>query len=106
MKGKFVFGALLVSVALASQGFAVELFGRAAGLNCGGCGACEACAAPACCKPAAAKCCAPEPACGKIACERCKRCDLFQGLRDIFACRKCGKADLSLPSRAHARPSA
>ena len=63
MKSKMVFGALLVSVALASQGFGFDLLDRAKGLNCGGCGACAACAAPAC-APCAVKACAPEPACG------------------------------------------
>jgi hypothetical protein len=90
MKGKIVFGALLVSVALASQGFGFDLLDRARGLNCGGCGACAACAAPAC-APCAPKACAPE-ACGKPACERCcRRCDLFAGLKDLFACPRCGK---------------
>ena len=42
MRSKTIFGALLVSVALASQGFGLELFGRAKELNCGGCNACHA----------------------------------------------------------------
>lgn len=90
MKGKIVFGALLVSVALASQGFGFDLLDRARGLNCGGCGACTACAAPAC-GPSAPKACAPE-GCGKVACDPCRRrCDLFAGLKDLFACNRCGK---------------
>ena len=53
MKGKVVFGALLVSVALCSQGFGHELLGRLLGLNCGGCGTCNACCEAACEEPAA-----------------------------------------------------
>ena len=92
MKSRFVFGALLLSVALYSQGFGIELQGRLGGLKCGGCGECGTCKV-ACCEPAA-KCCAPEPACcEKAACDvGCgKACsatpvrDLFCGLKDLFA---------------------
>lgn len=88
MKGKILFGALVLSVALCSQGFG-DLFGRMSGLKDGGC---APCAAPAPCEQPKAG--APEP-CGP-ACEpsyRPKRCDLFKGLRDLFACRQCGKVD-------------
>lgn len=88
MKGKMVLGALVLSVALCSQGFG-DLFGRISGLNGGGC---APCAAPAACEQP--KACAPEP-CGP-ACEPCcrpKRCDLFKGLRDLFACHRCGKVE-------------
>ena len=68
MNGKTIFGALLVSVALCSQGFGFELLDRMLGLNCGGCGECKACAKVACCEKAG-KCCCPEPACcAKPAC--------------------------------------
>jgi len=91
MKAKMVLGALLVSVALASQGFSMDFGDRLAGLNCGGCGECKACAAPAPCKPAA-KACAPAAVCGQPTCETCcKRCDLIKGMKDLFACRNCGK---------------
>ncbi len=62
MRSKTIFGALLVSVALCSQGFGFELLDRMLGLNCGGCGECKACAKVACCEPCAKACC-PEPAC-------------------------------------------
>ena len=88
MKGKMVFGALLVSVALASQGFGLDLLDSMGGLSGGNC---APCAAPAACKPAV-KCCAPEPACAKPACDTCcKRRDLFAGLKDLFSCHRCGK---------------
>ncbi len=50
MRGKTIFGALLVSVALCSQGFGFELLDRMLGLNGGGCGECNACAKVACCE--------------------------------------------------------
>lgn len=80
MKGKMVFGALMLSVALCSQGMALDLLDNMSGLNAGGC---NACVAPAPC--AAVKACAPEPVCGPCA----PRCDLFAGLKDLFACRRC-----------------
>ena len=86
MKGRMVFGALLLSAALTSQGFGFELLGNLLGLNCGcgGCNACQACA-PASCEPAPETC-APEPACSDP-CAR--RCDLFSGLKGLFACNRC-----------------
>ena len=56
MKGKTIFGALLVSVALCSQGFGFELLDRMLGLNYGGCGECKACAKVACCEKACCSC--------------------------------------------------
>ncbi|MBN1589778.1 MAG: hypothetical protein JW888_09705 [Pirellulales bacterium] len=115
MKGRIVFGALLVSVALASQGFGFELLNDLLGMN-RGCST-NACAEPACCEQACQpecceqpckpmrhcakpKCCEPkccEPkCCEKNCCEPaccdpcCKpRCDLFAGLKGLFACKKC-----------------
>jgi len=100
MKGRMVFVALLMSVALCSQGFGFELLDNMLGLN-RGCTACDpACCSPACCDPAV-KCCTPEPACcKKVACcdpvckpnccdPCCKPCDLFSGLRGLFACKRC-----------------
>lgn len=80
MKGKLFLGALLMSAVLASQGFGAGLLGQ----NCGGCGACGACD-PAACEPAA---CAPDcsqPCCRPV-------CDLFSGLKGLFACNPCGQA--------------
>ena len=89
MKSKTIFGALLVSAALCSQGFGFELLNGLLGLKDGGCGegkacakvapceACKACPAPcakvACCEKACPKACeaACEPACGKAG--RCKK---------------------------------
>ena len=95
MRTKTIFGALLVSVALCSQGFGFELLDRMLGLNCGGCGECNACAKVACCEKACPKACekacpkACEPACAAN-CGECKKCratpvrDLFAGLKDLF----------------------
>ena len=56
MRSKMIFGALLVSVALCSQGFGFELLDRMLGLNGGGCCECNACAKVApCCQPCCAK---------------------------------------------------
>jgi hypothetical protein len=95
MKGKLVFGALLVSVALCNQGYG-DLLDNLLGLRRGNC--CDPCGQPACCQPAA-KCCAPEPQCCQPACEPacepvcepcCKpKCDLFSGLKGLFKCKKC-----------------
>jgi len=120
MKGKVVFGALLVSVALCGQGFGFELLDNLLGLNRGGCGCCQ----PAACEPAACAACDPacEPACEPacVACEPacqacepaccdpcckpkcCKPCirpvrDLFDGLEDLARCRlggDCSKCKL------------
>lgn len=93
MRGKTIFGALLVSVALCSQGFGFELLDRMLGLNGGGCGECNACAKVAGCGNACEKACpapaACEQACGEKACGKCRKCyrtpvrDLFAGLKDI-----------------------
>ena len=64
MRSKTIFGALLVSVALCSQGFSFELLDRMLGLNGGGCGECNACAKVAPCEPCA-KTCAPAACCEK-----------------------------------------
>ena len=108
MTRKIVFGALLASVALCSQGFGFELLDRMLGLNCGGCGGCNACCDPACCEDV--KCCTPEPACcepkcceveccepeccdpcGKSCCKK-KCCSLLGALDGLFCCKKkcCG----------------
>src|SRR3972149_1826517 len=105
MKSKTIFGALLVSVALCSQGFGLDLLDRMLGLNnCGGCGECNACAKAACCEPA--KACCPEPCCPVKACEPAcepaceKNCgksccrvtpvrDLFCGIKDLLECDHC-----------------
>ena len=114
MRSKTIFGALLVSVALCSQGFGFELLDRMLGLNSGGCGECKACAKVACCDPCTkvaacdpcAKACCPEPACCEKACPqlacceqatcgKCKKCrptpvrDLFGNLKDLFEAKGC-----------------
>ncbi len=77
----------MLSVVLASQGFSMDLMGRLAGLNGGACAPCQA-SAP--CQPV--KACAPEPSCDT--CNPCEaRCDLFRGLRDLFACNRCGRVN-------------
>ena len=79
MRCKTIFGALLVSVALCSQGFGFELLDRMLGLNGGGCGECNACAKVACCQPAVPKaCCANGLLCEAACCE--KACLLRAGL--------------------------
>ena len=51
MKSKTIFGALLLSAALCSQGFGAELLNRLLGMNeNGGCGNCNACAKVAPCE--------------------------------------------------------
>lgn len=108
MKGKSIFGALLVSVALCGQGFGYELLDNLLGLNRGGCGPCQ----PAACEPAAVAAC--DPACAACepaavaacdpACSACNPCgkpkccrprirpvrDLFDGLEDLARCRLAG----------------
>jgi len=95
MRSKTIFGALLVSVALCSQGFGFELLDRMLGLNGGGCGECNACAKVAPCEPCA-KTCAPVACCEKATCgERCKVCrptpvrDLFANMKDLFEAKGC-----------------
>ena len=68
MKGRIVFGALLVSVALAGQGFGFELLNDLLGLNRGCSNACcepQCCEQPACCEKAC------QPACQPECCEPC-----------------------------------
>jgi len=99
MRSKMIFGALLVSVALCSQGFGFELLDRMLGLNGGGCCECNACAKVApCCQPCCAKPCAPaccEKPCCAPTCERCKVCrptpvrDLFCNIKDLFGAKSC-----------------
>lgn len=98
MRSKTIFGALLVSVALCSQGFGFELLDRMLGLNGGGCGECKACAKVASCDPVCAKTCAPAcaPKCAKplpccpATCDEGKACrptpirDLFANIKDLF----------------------
>lgn len=98
MRSKTIFGALLVSVALCSQGFGFELLDRMLGLNCGGCGGCNTCAKVACCDPCAKAACPDPTACESVAdcgstCNQCRKCratpvrDLFAGLVDLFECK-------------------
>ncbi|HLA85387.1 MAG TPA: hypothetical protein VJL29_11385 [Thermoguttaceae bacterium] len=101
MKGKVIFGALVLSVVLAGQGFGFELLNDLLGINQGrqGCNACcepaccEKACAPACCEKACPQTCEPacQPACEPACCEPCckPRCDLFAGLKGLFACKKC-----------------
>jgi len=97
-----IFGALLVSVALCSQGFGFELLDRMLGLNNGGCGECNACDKVACCEKAcpqaccAAPACCEKPACCENAtCGKCKKCratpvrDLFGDLKEMFEAKGC-----------------
>jgi hypothetical protein len=92
MRSKTIFGALLVSVVMCSQGFGFELLDRMLGLNSGGCGDCKACTKVAACDPCAKVACA-QPTCEQANCGQCTRCkkcritpvrDLFDGLKDMF----------------------
>ncbi len=90
MKGRIVFGALLLtSVALCSQGFGFELLDNMLGLNRG----CGSCCEQAPCDPCEkVKACAPEPACCGVENPGCcapRRpvCDLFNGLKGLFCCK-------------------
>lgn len=112
MKRRMIFGALLVSVAMASQGFGFELLDNLLGMKRG----CNACCEPQCCDPVCATpcasncapacdpCCEPQccdPCCEPQCCDPCeigcgpcgKKCDLFAGLKGLFACKKscCGQ---------------
>ena len=99
MRSKMIFGALLVSVALCSQGFGFELLDRMLGLNGGGCCECNACAKVApCCQPCCAKpcCCAGLPArLARQYAARMKVCrptpvrDLFANIKDLFEAKGC-----------------
>ena len=95
MKSRIVFGALIMSVALCGQGFGFELLDNLLGQkNCGSRGCCE----PACCEQACQPNCCEKTSCAPQACEpqcceadcgtSCKKsCDLFGGLRGLFACK-------------------
>ena len=100
MRSKTIFGALLVSVALCSQGFSFELLDRMLGLNGGGCCECNACAKVAPCQPVSVKPCAPvcsEKQCLPVvpASGKCKVCrptpvrDLFANVKDLFEAKAC-----------------
>ncbi|MGQ9505406.1 MAG: hypothetical protein ACUVQR_10910 [Thermogutta sp.] len=73
MKTKLFLGALMISAMLCGRGFGADMFGRMVSLDEG----CAACAQPA-------------PACEP--CAQVKRCDLFAGLKDLLACRRCAPA--------------
>ena len=68
MRGKMFMLALLVSVALAGQGFAAGLMG---GGGCSTCGPAQTSCEPTCCDPC------------------CKPCDLFAGLKGLFKGNNC-----------------
>ena len=103
MKGRMVVGTLMLSVALVSQGFGFELLNGLMGVNRG----CSTCGEPACasnaCEPACPAPCAKacEPAC-EPACNTCcaPRCDLFAGLKGLFACKSCGCEPAAMRLRA------
>jgi hypothetical protein len=92
MRSKMIFGALLVSVALCSQGFGFE-FGLFGGHKCGDCSECKACNKVAPCEKACTTC---APACEQkrlpqlpAECKECKKhCtpvrDLFDNIADMF----------------------
>ena len=97
MRSKTIFGALLVSVALCSQGFGFELLDRMLGLNGGGCGECNACARSPPVQPCA-KTCAPKPPaarrppCCASAARKCRPTpvrDLFANIKDMFEAKGC-----------------
>ncbi len=88
MKGRMIVGALVLSVALSSQGFGFELLGNLLRLEdnkgCTPCGEVIAhCPDP----------CTPVEDCGWV-CDPCARkpLDLFAGLRGLFACHRCPTA--------------
>ncbi len=101
MRSKTIFGALLVSAALCTQGFGFELLDRMLGLNNGGCGECNACAKVACCEKACPQACekacpqACETVCATATCGKCKKCratpvrDLFGNLKEMFEAKGC-----------------
>jgi len=80
MKTKLLLGALMVSAMLCGRSQGADLIGRMVSLDEG----CAACAQPACEQPAC------EPACD--VCAPRHRCDLFAGLKDLFASRRCAPA--------------
>ncbi len=86
MKAKLAVGALLVSMALVSQGFGVELLPGLRGLKGGPC--CDPCGEPVkCCVPEPKAC---EPACNDPCCDPCckPKHELLGGLKDLFK-KKC-----------------
>jgi hypothetical protein len=97
MRSKTIFGALLVSVALCSQGFGFELLDRMLGLNGGGCGECNTCAKVAPCEPCAKTCAAPcckacEPACNSCCGKVCRPTpvrDMFANIKEMFEAKGC-----------------
>ncbi len=113
MKGKVIFGALLVSVALSGQVFGFELLDNLLGLNRGGCGPCQ----PAACEPAAVAACEPacvapaacQPGCAKPNCcePRIRPVrDLFDGL-ECLAKRRLGCCESSrCPKKGACGPAA
>lgn len=89
MKKTMLLGALMISAMLCGRCWGADIFGRMVSLDEG----CAACAQPA-------------PAC-EPSCERPKRCDLFAGLRDLFAshrhvsaCEACEQAKCAVPEPA------
>lgn len=88
MRKTLLLGALVISAMLCGRSWGADMFGRMVSLDEG----CQACAQPA-------------PACEP--CERAKRCDLFAGLRDLFAshrhvtaCEACEPAKCAVPEPA------
>lgn len=76
MKTKLLLGALMVSAMLCGRSQGADLIGRMVSLDDG----CAACAKPV-----------SEPACDQPSCDACgprHRCDLFAGLKDLFASRR------------------
>lgn len=69
MKKTMLLGALVISAMLCGRGYGADMYGRMVSLDEG----CQACAQPAC----------------DVGCAQPKRCDLFAGLRDMFAARRC-----------------
>ncbi len=114
MRSKTIFGALLVSVALCSQGFGFELLDRMLGLNGGGCGECNACAKVApCCSRVCEDLCSEAACCEKATCwhaarEVCRPTpvrDLFANIKDLFEAKGCQCEPGLLRSRRAAAPN-
>ncbi len=115
MKGKVVFGALLVSVALSGQVFGFELLDNLLGLNRGGCGPCQ----PAACEPAAIAACepayvVPAAAACDVGCVKPQCCpprirpvrDLFDGLECLARRHLCPPKAGCCPQVAACEPAA
>lgn len=94
MKAKLAVGALVVSLALLSQAWAVELLPGLRGLKGGPC--CEACGAPVKCAVPEPKACAPA---GETACEVCckPRHDLLVGLKHLLQKKRCAPCEAAAP---------